>query len=809
MSMTEQKNNLSNEKEENSQTKPILSALIWISWGTYLVAFISGLYWGDKKLILVTIISFVFLVIPFLLLRRGNVRASGYLLVLMVLVMVTLVATIGQGIRDLAILAFPIIIVFASLALDRLGFRIFVLLTFIAIAWLVFGEVLGLYVPESYETPGLIDFLIITGILGAAALSVNLLTSTMRKNLDQAHLEIVQRKQIEGLLRASEERFTLSMDATNDGLWDWDIKTRGGYFSPGYYRMLGYEIDEFPVNSNYWESLIHPDDRENTFQKNSDCIEGRCEHFEVEYRMKAKNGEWRWILGRGKCITRDDQGRATRLVGTHVDITERKNFESALLEGEKKYRGLFQGNKDGIAIFLLNPNGPPGTFVEVNDAAPKMLGYSREEMLLLTPLMLEPFTSQEQLRIRQSEFESKGIVNFETILLHKDGHPIITEFTAQYIEYEGKPAIMNVVRDVTERTQREKELQAIASLSASLRSAPNRMEMLPVIVEQLSHILNCDSILFQIIDEQTQDAVVEGAYGEWSSTIGSHQPNNTGLNTVLRETMEPYLNNNIKEDPRFMTLENVNNDNIIATAGVPLVAQDQVIGFLWMGGKKEITESEFRLLIAVADIAANAIHRSTLHERTLMHAVNLSQAYDSTLEGWAHALELRDQETEGHARKVVQKTLDLAKRLGISNNELEHVRRGALLHDIGKMGIPDSVLLKPGTLNEREWEIMRRHPEYANNLMHPIEYLHPALDIPYCHHEKWDGSGYPRGLKGEEIPLVARIFAIVDVWDALMSNRPYRKSWSKDQANEYLRAQAGKHFDPSVVNAFLEMIAEG
>ena len=252
----------------------------------------------------------------------------------------------------------------------------------------------------------------------------------------------------------------------------------------------------------------------------------------------------------------------------------------------------------------------------------------------------------------------------------------------------------------------------------------------------------------------------------------------------------------------------LDNDEIIATAGVPLVAQDQVIGFLWMGGKKEIAETQVRLLTAVADIAANAIHRTTLHERTLMHAVNLSQAYDSTLEGWAHALELRDQETEGHARNVVKRTIELARKMGITENELEHVRRGALLHDIGKMGIPDSVLLKPGTLNEREWEIMRRHPEYAYNLMQPIEYLHPALDIPYCHHEKWDGSGYPRGLKGEEIPLVARIFAIVDVWDALMSNRPYRKAWSKEQAIEYLREQAGKHFDPQVVKVFFDMMTE-
>ena len=237
--MTEQKNNLISEDIQNPQIRPILSALIWISWGAYFVTFISGLYWGDKTLIVVTLINCVILVIPFWLLRRGYVRASGYLLVTMVLVMVTIVATIGQGIHDFTILAYPIIIVFASLALDRLGFRIFVFLTLVAVAWLVFGEALGLFVSKNYETPGLIDFLEAAVILSIAALAVNLLSSNIRRNLTLAKQEIEQRRQIEDLLRASEERFKLSMDATNDGLWDWNIKTKGGYYSPGYYQNVG------------------------------------------------------------------------------------------------------------------------------------------------------------------------------------------------------------------------------------------------------------------------------------------------------------------------------------------------------------------------------------------------------------------------------------------------------------------------------------------------------------------------------------------------------------------------------------------
>jgi putative nucleotidyltransferase with HDIG domain len=198
---------------------------------------------------------------------------------------------------------------------------------------------------------------------------------------------------------------------------------------------------------------------------------------------------------------------------------------------------------------------------------------------------------------------------------------------------------------------------------------------------------------------------------------------------------------------------------------------------------------------------------SDISERKQAEEV-LRESYDTTLEGWAHALELRDHGTVEHSRNVVQLTVDLARAMGFAEDGLTHIRRGALLHDIGKMGVPDSILLKPGTLDECEWEIMRRHPQYAYELLEPIEYLRPVLDIPYCHHEKWDGSGYPRGLKGEEIPLPARLFAIVDVWDALRTDRPYRKAWPIENARTVILEQSGYHFDPMVVHSFLEIIEQ-
>jgi putative two-component system response regulator len=202
-------------------------------------------------------------------------------------------------------------------------------------------------------------------------------------------------------------------------------------------------------------------------------------------------------------------------------------------------------------------------------------------------------------------------------------------------------------------------------------------------------------------------------------------------------------------------------------------------------------------------------YRKLMNERKNLEETHkqLLFAYDETIEGWSRAMDLRDKETEGHSQRVTALTLKLASAFGIPKQDLVHVRRGALLHDMGKLGIPDSILLKAGKLNEEEWEFMRQHPQLAYNMLFPIEYLRPAMDIPFCHHEKWDGSGYPRGLQGEQIPLAARLFAIVDVWDALTSDRPYRKAWEREKVLTYIKEESGKHFDPNVVDAFLQLIS--
>ena len=209
-------------------------------------------------------------------------------------------------------------------------------------------------------------------------------------------------------------------------------------------------------------------------------------------------------------------------------------------------------------------------------------------------------------------------------------------------------------------------------------------------------------------------------------------------------------------------------------------------------------------LKALAAQAAIAIDNVTLFENLQRSNTELFEAYDATIEGWSRALELRDDETEGHTQRAADLTVKLARLFGLSDAEVVQVRWGALLHDIGKMGIPDDILLKHDILTEAEWAVMKKHTVFAHELLAPIRYLRSALDIPYAHHEKWDGTGYPLGLKGEQIPLVARIFAVVDVWDALRSDRRYHTAWPVEKVREHLRFLAGTHFDPHVVTVFLD-----
>jgi hypothetical protein len=297
-------------------------------------------------------------------------------------------------------------------------------------------------------------------------------------------------------------------------------------------------------------------------------------------------------------------------------------------------------------------------------------------------------------------------------------------------------------------------------------------DTLSVILEQLLSLMHAEGAALATADNQRGGMAIELAYGIWSELQG-------------------YWG---KEDELF------ERDGITMpdyAACVPLISQGHTLGTLCVGRARCISGTDLEILLAMADIATRTLasRQRTRYEHQEMH--------DTALEGWVRALELRDNETEGHTRRVTEMTVHLARLLGMTEEEVIHIRRGALLHDIGKIAIPDSILLKAGPLTDEEWQTMRQHPLHACAMLCEIPFLQPALDIPRHHHEKWDGTGYPDGLQGTQIPLAARIFAVVDVWDALRSDRPYRKGWTEERVLEHIRSQAGIHFDPHVVQVFL------
>jgi putative two-component system response regulator len=325
------------------------------------------------------------------------------------------------------------------------------------------------------------------------------------------------------------------------------------------------------------------------------------------------------------------------------------------------------------------------------------------------------------------------------------------------------------------------------------------------------------SIILIVDDEptgrQTLESILDGqGYQLEMAENGSQALEKARLllpDVILLDVMMPGMDG-------FEVCRRIRNDKTLAEIPViMLTALDDkrsLLDGLDAGADDYITKpyDRFELRARLIGITRLNRYRKLVEERANIEQAHLEllSAYDATIEGWSRAMDLRDKETEGHTQRVTTLSEKLAILAGVNESELTFVRRGALLHDIGKLGIPDSILLKTDKLTDEEWEIMRRHPQYAYDMIHPIEYLRPAIDIPYCHHEKWDGTGYPRGLKGEEIPLSARIFAIVDVWDALTSDRPYRPAWDKERTLKYINEKSGTHFDPRVVELFNKLVKE-
>lgn len=411
---------------------------------------------------------------------------------------------------------------------------------------------------------------------------------------------------------------------------------------------------------------------------------------------------------------------------------------------------------------------------------------------------------------------------------HFDGYEVTHDFehigrrtmllNARRVQHSDE-FILLAIEDVTERVRAEqrlhlhlRRLRALRTIDRAIISSLDMRAVLDILLEQVTLHLHVDAASVQLLDPHTQTLTFAAGRGFQSLPM---QPMTLSAGEgyagrVAFDRRLLFIADLRQEYPETFTSPILQREAFVTYCGVPLIAKGQVKGVLELFHRSRLDPDQdwFDFLETLAVQAAIAIDSVALFEAMQRSNAQMVLAYEATIRGWAHALDLRDRETEGHSQRVTELTVQLARAAGLSDEQIAHIRRGALLHDIGKLGIPDAILRKPEPLTEEEWAIMRKHPDYAYMMLSPIEYLRPALDIPYCHHERWDGTGYPRGLKGEQIPLSARLFAVADVWDALQSDRPYRTRWKREEALEYIRSQAGKHFDPDVVELFLKVIGE-
>jgi PAS domain S-box-containing protein len=374
-------------------------------------------------------------------------------------------------------------------------------------------------------------------------------------------------------------------------------------------------------------------------------------------------------------------------------------------------------------------------------------------------------------------------------------------------------ALQSIVnaRLFNEAQRRLSQVQALHAIDMEITASMDLFVTLQVLLAHVNSQLNVDSAAVLLFNSELtllEYAAGSGFRSKSLERILLHMnEKNAHISVMERRTI--HIPNLLELEPNFEHTMHLPQDENISAYTVPLIAKGEVKGVLEIFRHGNLTvDPEWReFLEAFAALAAIAIDNAQLFNDLQNKNVELGLAYNATIEGWSRALDLRDKETEGHTQRVADLTYRLARSIGIRESELVQIHRGALLHDIGKMAIPDRILLKESNLSPEEWEIMRMHPVYAYELLSPITYLRPALDIPYSHHERWDGTGYPRGLKGEEIPLPARIFSVVDVWDALLSDRPYRSDWSAAEACQYIRENSGTHFDPDIVAAFMHFLA--
>ncbi len=616
------------------------------------------------------------------------------------------------------------------------------------------------------------------------------------------------------------------------------------FVNPSAAGLLGYSPVE--MIGKHWTTITPSDQRAFVQAADEQRALGESSHYELQ--IMRKDGTQFPVLVSGS--PRFEQGRFTGTLAVFTDITELRQRERhlALLNditrtavGMLDFQDMLQTLADRMGE-LLDADGcyitlwdearqttlPAAASGPLRETYPSLCPEPGEVTMTTSvlragkPLAAEDVFDTPYISPRiAAQFPTRSMLGLPLIVGDQKLGAILIAFDQPHLFTpdeiaRGKQAARQIALAVAkaqllDETQRQLIfLEALHTIDRAISASVDINLTIGVFLDQVLVQLDVDAADVLLFDPFLQTLECIGRKGFRTSALQhTHLRLGRGLAGQVGLQREIKCIPDLQEESEvFLASPDLSEEEFRAYYGIPLVAKGVLKGVLEIFHRAPLSSDNewLTFLNALAGQAAIAIDNAVMFTDLQRANLELGMAYDSTLVGWAKALELKDMETEGHSRRVVDLTMQLASQTGVSRKELVHIRRGALLHDIGKMGVPDSILNKPGPLNDEEWDIIHQHPVYAYEMLKGIDYLRPALDIPYAHHERWDGTGYPRGLKGEQIPLAARIFAVVDVWDALNSDRPYRDAWPEEKVIEYLREQSGIHFDPQVVKAFMELI---
>lgn len=654
---------------------------------------------------------------------------------------------------------------------------------------------------------------------------LRLLANKLFQKVQALEQEVEERRIAEKLRRGQEveaqrlnTHLRTLLESTGEGIYGIDLEGRCTFINRVGAEMLGYTPEELIGRS--MQELAHPDTAPGWPSPFDLCPidpapRGGTPCRVAEVVFQRKNGDCFPAEHSAFPVMEGDTVQGA--VVTLRDITDRKQAEKALRAGEQ-------------FLQLVMDNIPLSVFWKDNNAVYQGCNRSYAQLVGLTTPAEILGKKDEDFRLKHSKSDlfresdqlvmemDMPILNMIEPVRCANGTHIQADISKLPLHDEDGRVVglLGTMEDITERIQIQEQLQcqfarfnALRTIDSAILGSMDLRITLNLMVEQAVAGLDCHAARILLLTPYTH--MLEFAAG-WGFTVphAAHTRLRLGEGPAGRAALDrrPVTILNLNETEEiFEGFDVIEADGFLEYHAVPLISKGIVQGVLEVFDRDARSrdtgwQAFLEMLASQAAIAIDNFHLFNDLQRT---NAELVVAYDTTLEGWVKALDMRDQETDGHTMRVTDLTLALAKALGIRDQELAHVRRGALLHDIGKLAIPDHILQKPQALTEDEAAIMRRHPEFAHQWLRPIPFLRPALDIPYCHHEKWDGTGYPRGLAGEDIPLAARIFSVIDVWDALCSDRPYRQGWPEEKTLDHLRAHAGTHFDPTVVEAFLKL----